>query len=138
MTRDRWPIGIARAARDTRGATAAEFALVFPVLAMIIFGVWYIGFAMYQGGEVRHSVELASRIYITNPSATLDDLKTAVSAHLMDVPMSAVTVAESTEAVGSATNAHITWSYQTTTTIPFMSSMPLTFSGAVDVPEATP
>jgi Flp pilus assembly protein TadG len=129
---------LARLARARRGATALEFALIFPALAMVIFGVWYVGFAIYQGGEVRHAVELGSRIYITNPSATLDDLKTAVGSHLLDVPLASVTLGESSQTVGSATNAHITWSYQMTTSIPFMSSIPLNFNGAVDVPEATP
>jgi Flp pilus assembly protein TadG len=131
-------LSLRRAVRDRRGSTAAEFALIFPALAMLIFGIWYIGFAIYEGGEVRHAVELASRIYITNPGATLDDLKTAVSSHLTDVPMASVTVNETTQTVGSASNAHITWSYQVTTTIPFVSSIPLNFNGVVDVPAATP
>jgi Flp pilus assembly protein TadG len=128
---------LARRGLDRSGATATEFALIFPLLAMLIFGIWYIGYALYQGGEVRHAVELGSRIYVTNASPTLSDLNTAVSSHLTDVPMNSVTLNEASQTEGSATDAHITWSYQMTTSIPFMSSIPLNFNGAVDVPQAT-
>jgi len=131
-------IALRRCIRDAGGASAVEFAFVFPVLAMIIFGMWFLGYAIYQGGEVRHAVELGSRIYITNASPSLDDLKTAVSSHLTDVPMASVTLNETSQTVGSATNAHITWSYSLTTAIPFMPSIPLNFTGAVDVPQASP
>ena len=129
---------LVRLHRGDGGAAAVEFAIVFPVLAMIIFGMWFLGFALYQGGEVRHAVELGSRIYITQSSPTLQNLKDAVNTHLADVPLSSVTVNETSTTTGSSTNAHITWSYQVTTSIPFRSSIPLNFNGTVDVPQATP
>ncbi|MBV9997138.1 MAG: pilus assembly protein [Caulobacteraceae bacterium] len=72
-----------RLAADASGAAAVEFALVFPVLLTVILGIWYTGWAMSSGGEVRHAVELASRIYITNPNATNADLQAAVTSHLV-------------------------------------------------------
>jgi Flp pilus assembly protein TadG len=122
---------------DRAGAAAVELALVFPFLVMVVFGIWYIGWALYSGGEVRHAVELGSRVYISNPSATLSDLQTAVSSHLLDVPISNFTLNTATQAVGSATNQHITWSYQTVMSIPFVPTLPMNFSGSIDVPLAT-
>lgn len=86
---------------------------------------------------MRHAVELGSRIYITNPSATTDDLKTAVASHLLDVPVNNFTIASAAQTVGTATTQHITWSYNTTLSVPFIPSLPMNFSGAIDVPTAT-
>jgi Flp pilus assembly protein TadG len=123
---------------DTNGAAALELALVLPPLVIFIFGIWYIGWSLNLGGEVRHAVELGSRIYITNPTATTNDLQTAVASHLTDVPIGSVTLATSTSTVGTATSQHITWSFQTTAPIPFMNAIPTSFSGSYDVPAATP
>lgn len=127
-----------RALRRVDGSAAVEFALVIPVATAFIFGVWYLGWAINCGSEVRHAVELGSRIYVSNPNATLDQLKTAVASHLTDVTINSVTLASSTATVGSATDQHITWSYQATMQVPVFSTLSLSFSGAVDVPQATP
>ena len=123
---------------DTSGSTAVEFALIFPVLAMFILGIWYTGWAINCGSEVQHAVELGSRVYLTNPSATATDLQNAVSSHLIDVPIGSITLNAASQSIGLATSEHITWSYQTSAPIPFMSAVGYTFSGAVDVPMATP
>jgi Flp pilus assembly protein TadG len=123
---------------DRKGAAAVEMALVFPLFMMFSFGAWCLGWGLYCGGEVRHAVELGSRVYISNPSATLSDLQTAVDTHLLDIPSSAVTLHATTSTVGIATTEHITWSYQTTASIPFVPTLPMNFSGGVDVPMMTP
>ena len=127
-----------RGLADRAGATALEFAVISPLLITLIFGIWYAGWAFYCGSEVRHAVELGSRVYVFNPNATLSTLQTAVSSHLISVPMSSVTLNATTAAVGAATNEHITWSYQTTAPIPFIPLQHLAFGGAIDVPMATP
>ena len=132
------PQRLRQLAADSFGGAALEFALVLPAVIMFIFGIFYVGWAYNCGSEVRHAVELGSRIYIANPNATTANLTTAVDSHLVSVPASAVTLASSTVTVGSASSQHITYSYQTTAPIPFMSAVNFTFNGAVDVPLATP
>ena len=132
------PAWLRKGGADESGAAALELAMVMPPLVIFIFGIWYLGWALNLGGEVRHAVELGSRIYITNPSATTADLQTAVASHLSDVPISSVTLATSSSTVGLATSQHITWSFQTTAPIPFMNAIPVSFSGSYDVPAATP
>jgi len=122
---------------DEGGGTAVEFALVLPLLVLFVFGTWYVGWAINLGGEVRNAVEMGSRIYITNPTATSDELKTAVASHLSDVPINSVTLSSSSSTIGTATSQHITWSYQTTAPIPFMSAIPISFAGTYDVPAAS-
>jgi Flp pilus assembly protein TadG len=123
---------------DRAGSAAVEFALVIPVAATFIFGIWYVGWAINCGSEVRHAVELGSRIYITNPNATSAQLTTAVTSHLLNVPINSVTLASAQQTIGTATSQHITWSYTATAPVPGMSAINLNFAGAVDVPLATP
>ena len=126
-----------RWASAREGAAALEFALVLPVLITFLMGIWYVGWAINLGSEVRHAVELGSRIYIANPNASATDLSTAVSNNLSDVSINAVTLNSSQVAVGTATSQHITWAYTTSAAIPFLSAISFSFSGAVDVPLAT-
>ncbi len=126
-----------RWAAEGAGAAALEFALVLPVLITFLMGIWYVGWAINLGSEVRHAVELGSRIYVSNPNATSSDLSTAVSNHLTDVAIGSVTLNTSQVAHGTATSQHITWSYSTTAPVPFISAVAFNFSGAVDVPLAT-
>jgi Flp pilus assembly protein TadG len=123
---------------DEGGATAVELALVLPMLVTFILGIWYLGWSLNLGGEVRHAVELGSRIYITNPSATSTDLSTAVSSHLTDVDVGSISLTTASQTVGATTSQHITWSFSTTPPIPFVSAIPITFTGSYDVPAATP
>jgi Flp pilus assembly protein TadG len=127
-----------RALAERAGSAAVEFALIIPVALTFVFGIWYMGWALNCGSEVRHAVELGSRIYVTNPTATQSDLTTAVDSHLIAVSSSAITLNVASKTEGSATVEHITYSYSTTAPIPFISAIPLTFSGSVDAPLATP
>jgi Flp pilus assembly protein TadG len=128
----------ARLARNPSGATALEFALITPAMIMTIFGTWYLGWALNCGGEVRHAVELASRLYIQNPNTTLSQLSSAVSARLDAANINQVTLAASSQTIGTATVEHITWSYTATAPIPMFSTISIPLSGVVDVPMASP
>jgi Flp pilus assembly protein TadG len=122
---------------DARGSTAVEFALVLPLLVTFVFGIWWLGWAINLGSEVGHAVEMGSRVYILHPSATSTELQTAVASHLTDVNVSDISLATASTTVGTGTSQHITWSYQTHAPIPFISSIPISFSGSYDVPSAT-
>jgi Flp pilus assembly protein TadG len=123
---------------DQSGAAAVELALVMPLLVVFIMGIWFMGWSLNLGSEVRHAVELGSRVYISNPNATTSDVQTAIASHLTNVPIGSINLATSTSTIGSATSQHISWSFRTTPPIPFVSSMPITFNGSYDVPAATP
>lgn len=67
-----------RIARDKRGATAVEFALVAPVLLMMVFGIFDIGHNMYTTSMLQGSIQQAARRATIEGSdeATLDALVT--------------------------------------------------------------
>jgi Flp pilus assembly protein TadG len=123
---------------EDRGAAAVEFALVFPLTLIFILGIWYMGWAFNCSSEAGHAVELGSRIYVSNPSATQAQLTTAVASHLTDISINDMTMSSSAKTVGSATMEHVAWTYSTTPPIPFISAITLNFGGSVDVPLATP
>ena len=47
--------------RDCRGTTAVEFAIVGPVLVMLIIGVFYVGLLLFSLGSMHFAVEDAAR-----------------------------------------------------------------------------
>ena len=106
--------------RDERGGTAVEFALISSVLVTLIMGIFNVGWAIYCGGDVRHGIERGSRIYITNPTATEQQVRDAVSANLGTVPISDVTLTITKPTVSGAQMAQLAWTYNYTVTIPFV------------------
>lgn len=53
-------------ARDQRGASAVEFALVFPVLMLIIFGIIQFGFVMAQSAALSNGARAGARYGVVN------------------------------------------------------------------------
>lgn len=62
--------------QSKKGATAVEFAMIAPVLVMIIFSVLEVGRALFVKNSLQHGVEVAARHAMVNPSATTTELKT--------------------------------------------------------------
>jgi Flp pilus assembly protein TadG len=58
----------ARAARGDRGAVLIEFALVFPILAMLMLGTITGGFALNKKQQVTHAAREGARYAATVPS----------------------------------------------------------------------
>lgn len=47
--------------RKDHGSAAVEFALVLPVLVVLVFGIYHLCFAMYAAASVRWTVEQTAR-----------------------------------------------------------------------------
>lgn len=63
-------------ARDTRGATAVEFALNFPIYLTIILFIIEAGRMAYIKTAINHAAEEATRYSLVNGTATEEDIKT--------------------------------------------------------------
>jgi Flp pilus assembly protein TadG len=74
----------ARRATTERGAAAVEFALVFPLLILLVFGVVEFGAAWSQSTDVRHGAREAARLAAVdyNPldEAAADQINTIIAA----------------------------------------------------------
>lgn len=76
--------GIRKRWRDQQGVAAVEFALVLPLLLMLIFGVIDFGLAMYAKGLITNASQEGVRfaaIYRLNP-LTVVDIQTHVQSYL--------------------------------------------------------
>lgn len=60
---------------DRKGATAVEFAVISPLLVMVIFGVLEVGRVLYVHSTIQHAVEVSGRYAMVHPDAPLGDLR---------------------------------------------------------------
>jgi len=124
------------ALRDTSGATALEFALISPLLVMMIVGGFQLAWAMHCAASVRWSLETSARNLMMNPAESAATLKSAMLAELAGkaTPSSlSVTISQDTSNAASKLLV-ATSTYRTTLTVPFVASQPLTFTSVTRVP----
>ncbi len=108
-------------AECTYGAAAVEFALVFPLLILLVLGTYAVGAVMHSISSVRYALEETARTLQMNPSKSESDLQDVLDEKLTHYGAQAVTLTMSTEkdAHGS-TIARLTATYPYTIAIPFV------------------
>ncbi|MGA0599615.1 TadE/TadG family type IV pilus assembly protein [Caulobacter sp. KR2-114] len=121
-------------AHDRSGAAALETALVMPMFLTFVLGVFWLGWGLYCGADVRHAIERAARLYLTTPATTDTQFRSAVAANLTTVSISDVTLTVTKPTVSGATMAQIAWTYSYTLHIPFVSPVLLNFNSQIVAP----
>jgi len=125
-----------RRLRDDSGATALEFALISPVLIMMLVGGFQVAWALHCAACVRWSLETHARDLMLNPSETADTLKSAMLTALAGRAQAGdltVTIAQDTS--NPATKLLVaTSTFRTTLSAPFLATLPLTFTAVTKVP----
>lgn len=81
-----------RLAGDERGATVVEFAVVAPVMLMMLFGIFQFGWTQHSLSNVRHAVDRASRALVIDPELTQPALQAIVTSNLAGTANPDVTV----------------------------------------------
>ena len=71
-------------ARDNRGAAAIEFALVAPVMLMVLFGLFDLGHGQYSRAMLEGAIDKASRA-ATNEGVTTANIDSRVTAAVRQV-----------------------------------------------------
>ena len=66
--------------KDRRGASAVEFALIAPVMIMMLFGVLETGRILHTKSSLQRGVEIAARYTMVNQTATASELQTVAFA----------------------------------------------------------
>ena len=126
----RWSAGLAHEG----GAAAIEFAIVSSVFISLVLGIFWLGWGLYCGSDVRHGVERASRIYLSNPQATDQQFETAVGANLGVAHLSDVGFSITKPVISGAQVAQIAWTYNYTVQIPFMQPIVLNMGSQIVAP----
>jgi Flp pilus assembly protein TadG len=116
------------------GAAAVEAAFALPIATIFIFGIFQVGWAIYLGGDVRHAIERASRLYLSNASTTDTAFRSQVQSNLTAARMSDIGLTVTKPVSGGVTMAQIAWTYRYTIQIPFMSPQTFNFDSQIVTP----
>ena len=112
---------VSKAARDTSGGTALEFALLGPVFLVLLIGFFQVAWAMYCASSVRYALHNSARNLVLNPTMSQSDFQTLVQSAVSPLTSSNVTVTLSRTYPSSGlqlAQATATYSYQIV--IPFI------------------
>lgn len=120
--------------REQSGATALEFAIVFPAVAMLLFGTFNVGMAFYSGAAVRSAVQRASRTLILNPNTSASDLRTTALDLMVSVPVQDFAVVVTQETISTATVKRVSWTYNYPLSLPLVPTNMLGFSSSLVTP----
>ena len=67
-----------RLKRDVAGATAVEFAVVGPVLFILVFGIIQTGLLIFTKQQLHYAVESAVRSVMINPAMAESEIRTHI------------------------------------------------------------
>ena len=125
----------ARFLRNNDGAAALETALVAPIFITMVLAIFQVGWALYCGAEVRHSVERSTRLLIADPDTPITTIRTEVLGRLSAADADDVTLNMTTLTVGDDGQiARLTWTYGYALDAPFMKPVVLDFGSSMVVP----
>jgi len=112
---------------DRRGNVAVEFALIVPIVLMIIMGIFEFGQALRIYNTLAYAVEQAGRYAMVNTDATTTEVEDYTASQLIGVNASTVTIAATTEVDAGTTYSVITADTTYDINVPFMTlgSVPL-------------
>lgn len=85
-----------RLVADEGGASAVEFALIAPLLVIVLFGVFQVGWALHCASSVRYALEESARAVSIDPDLTAGEVQAAMRQRLTAFadPEFTVTIAE--------------------------------------------
>lgn len=121
-------------ARDRSGATAAEFALVLPVFAAMVLGLFQFGWTQHCASSLRFALERAGRSLMLNPALTETQLQAMVQAELAVGADPNVTVELDVAGSGPNRVASLSGAYVRSFGIPGMATFPVNYQTVVTTP----
>ena len=119
---------------DRRGAAAAEFALILPILLLMVFGVIEFGRMFWIKNSIQFAVEEAGRYAMVNASATSGELEAYAESKIYGMDPSDITFTITSESSGGTDFVSITGTYQFVTLIPVIPIDPIDLDAKSRVP----
>ena len=108
---------------DTSGVSAVEFAIVFPLLVMLVTGIIQLSSALFTESVMKHAIQEISRDAMVDLELTATDMEAEILKRVSDRGLTAedITVTEASNGDGTATlNFELTYDYAMS--IPFIFS----------------
>ena len=122
-------------AGDISGGAGIEFALVAPLLIMLLFGIFAFGWSMNTTSSVRYALEASARSLQLNNTLTQSDIQAVATQKLLALGLQNVNVTVTTDpASGGFRMAHVNASYAFVISFPYFSNYPISYATSVTVP----
>ncbi len=127
---------LANLAKNRRGATAVEFALIAPIFLIMAFGVFEMGRAMWIKSSLQFAVEEAARYAMVNTSATTTTISTYAQTRYTNAGLSStgVTFAATQDTTGGINYVSITGTTTFAVQVPIVPFPSITLSAKSRVP----
>ncbi|HEX5380529.1 MAG TPA: TadE/TadG family type IV pilus assembly protein [Phenylobacterium sp.] len=119
--------------RERSGSAAVEFAVVMPVLLILLAGLAQFAWVQHCSTSLRYALSAASRQLLLNPNLTEAQMRDAVKAKLAAADPN-VTVSLSIATVASGKVATLNGVYAHTISLPGLPSIPLDYHASVQTP----
>ncbi|WP_296742734.1 TadE/TadG family type IV pilus assembly protein [Mesorhizobium sp.] len=128
-----------RAARsfagNISGGAALEFALVAPLLIMLLFGVFAFGWSMNADSSVRYTLEASARSLQLNNTLSQSAIQSIATQKLQSLGLQNINVTIATDPASNGFRmAHVTATYSYVINFPYFSNYPINYSTTVNVP----
>jgi Flp pilus assembly protein TadG len=120
--------------RCSSGTAAVEFAFVFPLLLVMMVGIYSVGSVLHCISSVRYALEETARMLQMNPALTQGDLQKALETKLTNYGKEAftLTMTMQKDAAGSDV-ARLTASYPYLIAVPFIPKYKGAYQQSVDI-----
>lgn len=125
---------LARFGRDRGGAAAVEFAMIFPLLIMLMLGVMLIGQAFFTVSSIQWAVEKAARELMIDPDATVAEIETRANELLAELTDATVALQYSQEMAGGFSVTRVATVVNYPLRIPLVPETEITYQIEVHVP----
>lgn len=123
--------------RETSGASATEFAFVFPLFLMFVFGVVEFGQGLKIYNELASAASRAARMVMLDDDVSDSTLETQIRTLLSELVSDELQVALSTDTVSGKDYRVVSISYPHQFVTPFLEPINVTLSAESRTPHRT-
>ncbi len=124
---------------NNSGSAAIEFAMVGPLLIIMIAGIFSVGWIMHSISSVRYALEEAGRVLLVDSDMTESELTTLVTGKLGNLSNRDVTVSLVVdEPLGGIRLAHATAVIPVKFSVPLLPEFEFSFDTSVTIPLIDP